>query len=372
MIYPGRAMSRRAPTVASGAFRLLAAMVLVLAGCCDECEFPLANRLADPQIDVFAHEEYNQLFTRYGDGWTGGTGAASILLPDGRTLWLFDRVFLGTVNPDRSRPQEAPYVANALVVQDGDQLTTLVGGEPNAPEAYFRPAEPDVWYQPLGGVVADPFRILVLLGAFKSHGSGPLDVSLQRIDLASIGLPYFTLLNVETVSRQNEVLYGAALLDEGTYTYIYGTEQTGDASYLHVARVARRQLDATWTYYNGRDWSGSPSQSARIGTEVARVLSVFKQDGRCFLLSQSPHGGPEITLRDAGGPLGPFDGRRLLYHAPQSQGDVITHGALVHRHLGGADELVVSYNVTSLVGADVFADADLHRPFFIRVRGWLE
>ena len=44
---------------------------------------------------------FNKLFTRYGDGWTGGDAVYSVPLPDGRIIWAFGDSFLDTVYPDR-------------------------------------------------------------------------------------------------------------------------------------------------------------------------------------------------------------------------------------------------------------------------------
>src|SRR5215470_17301090 len=81
-----------------------------------------ANTTTDAALD--------SMWNAYGDQgghWTGGDTTDSIALPDGRIAWLFSDTFLGTVNPDHSRPQNTPMVHNSIVVQQGSTLTTLVG-----------------------------------------------------------------------------------------------------------------------------------------------------------------------------------------------------------------------------------------------------
>src|SRR3954463_6726090 len=43
---------------------------------------------------------WDSVFTRYGNGWTGGDGAISYKLPDGRSMWLWGDSFLDTVYQD--------------------------------------------------------------------------------------------------------------------------------------------------------------------------------------------------------------------------------------------------------------------------------
>src|SRR5688572_10949916 len=71
--------------------------------------------------------QLNAQWNGYGDEgghWTGADGTTSIQLPDGRIAWLFSDTFLGAVTPEHSRPRDAPFIRNSLVVQQGRTLTT--------------------------------------------------------------------------------------------------------------------------------------------------------------------------------------------------------------------------------------------------------
>jgi hypothetical protein len=57
-----------------------------------------------------------ELFRAYGNDpepghWTGADTTNSVLLPDGRDLWIFSDTFLGKVNPDETR---APWPETPL------------------------------------------------------------------------------------------------------------------------------------------------------------------------------------------------------------------------------------------------------------------
>src|SRR5688500_3925696 len=81
-----------------------------------------AASVAAPAPAAMTAEHVGDMFRVYGDAgghWTGGDSTVSVRLPDGRVVWLFSDTFLGSVNPDGSRPAETPMVNNTIVVQDG-------------------------------------------------------------------------------------------------------------------------------------------------------------------------------------------------------------------------------------------------------------
>ena len=121
------------------------------------------NSCSHPSLTVKRDQEFIDLFTRYGDGWTGADATYSILLPDGRTLWMFGDTFLGTVNPDRSR-QPIGLTRNTFVVQDGDELTTYV--QPDG-KAFVKPENDSWWYWPTDGIVYND-TLQILLYAFET------------------------------------------------------------------------------------------------------------------------------------------------------------------------------------------------------------
>src|SRR6266567_4810451 len=62
-----------------------------------------------------------------------GDETVSIALPDGRIVWLFSDMFLGTVNSDYSRPTNTSLSHHSMVVLQGSTLTTITGGTEAAP-----------------------------------------------------------------------------------------------------------------------------------------------------------------------------------------------------------------------------------------------
>src|SRR5207302_2796791 len=85
---------------------------------------------------------------------------------------------------------------------------------------------------------------------------------------------------------ENSVMFGAALLEESGYTYIYGTEDvSGTEKYLHIARTTSGNLLGAWEFYTGTGWSSDPASSARLLRGVGNGFGVAKVGNRFVILT---------------------------------------------------------------------------------------
>lgn len=320
-------------------------------------------------ISIERAENFNALFTRFGGGWTGGDATYSIPLPDGRHLWLFGDTFLGTVRANRSRPATG-LINNTFVIQDGQELTTLYTGSAGNASAFVQPQEEGWWYWPGHGVVRNDTLQVVLFG-FQNVGGGAWGFEYTSIDIARFSLPDIRLLSIERKVEAPTVNYGACVLEEDGYYYLYGAEKDGLLKYLHLARVPVSEgLSGEWTYYDGTDWVAGPERSVRLFANVSEQFSVFKHEGRYYLLTQHHILGDEIYRYRADAPVGPFGEKTLAYCTPETKGDIFTYNAFAHLQFLDDGALLVSYNVNSFNFSDLFANADNYRPYFVWVKGW--
>ena len=312
---------------------------------------------------------YNDLFTRRDGGWTGGDGTRSMVLPDGRILWLFGDTFLGTVRPDRSRPQAAPMVRNTFVVQSGDTLVTLHGGTAAFPQAFVRPQEKGSWYWPSDGLV-EGNRLLVFLPRFAATGPGMWDWRWRGTDIGTFSLPELRLEKITAAKAINRVIYGAALLKDDDATYIYGVEDLQSAKYVHIAKAGSGHLDDAWEYWDGERWTVDPLASKRLFSGAALQFSVFKTGDR-YVLITSDNRNPfdsAIVAYVSPSPTGPWFLRSLLYRPPEAKGDIVAYNALAHPRLSPRGRLLLSYNLNHIRDAEaVYRNADDYRPRFVLV-----
>lgn len=335
------------------------------------CTFKLLsddNGCRDANFSVWEDCHYNLLFTRYGNGWTGADATYSIGLPDGRVLWLFGDTFLGKVHADRSRPGSS-FIRNSAVIQTGDELITLFQGSTDNPRAFISPSNPSEWYWPLDGTIHNG-QLQLMLGRLGSSGSGGMwDFAYVGFDLAIYSLPDLQLQSLTQVISDPEISYGSAVLEDENYLYIYGISTQFLSKKAHVARVPDGDIAGTWEFYNGTSWTPQISNYA-IAEGVSDQFSMLKAENTYYLVTHEIVFGEEIFIMESSSPVGPWTNKRTLYCTPEAGGDIFTYNSFVHPELAENGELRISYNINSFDFSDLFDNADLYRPKFIRVDNW--
>lgn len=371
----------RAARVAVAA--LVAALVAAAGGAAAQSE-PLAAGSVCEETMIESHsavkdETFDAYFTRFGPGWTGGDSTYSVLLPDGRTVWMFSDSFVGSVNPSRTRPRNAPMINNSLVVQDGEEFTTLTGDVGGIPQSFFPTDDPDTWFWVYDSTVeatADGEVLRTFLIRFRRSGGGMWGFEWVDNAIATLSLPGLELRSIEPLLSDTGVAWGAAVLEHGEHVYIYGMEDLGASKYMHLARAKAGSVAdaASWEYataVGGGAWSADPAASARLLSGISNEFSVTAIAGRFLLVATSSltRLPPEVVAYAACDPAGPFEDRTVVYLTPEHEEDMVfTYNAHAHPQFTVDGRLLISYNVNAADIAWVFADADLYRPRFIRVR----
>jgi hypothetical protein len=341
----------------------------------------------DPTGSVTAYPDdaFNARFRAYGDSntsrddWTGGDTTNSVPLPDGRDIWIFSDTFLGVVNPDYTR-SDPSFIHNSFVVQSaggafGDTLHS--GRYPHAKSLIQAAGEvegdPPVgteWYWVGDGTVeGNMLRVFAL--KFEKFGPGGFDFRWIGTSVASFSLPKLRLVSLTPVTSSNNVEYGSGLLEDGSYVYIYGTEDLGGDKYMHVARAPVGGLLGPWEYFTGTGWSADPTQSTRLLHGIANEYSVTRIGNAYVLITNDTNVAfsRDIYAYISCNPTGPWVGPTKLYTEPDYPfTNVITYNAHAHPEFTANGELLVSYNVNSLVFQDLMNDVHIYRPRFIRVK----
>jgi hypothetical protein len=353
-------------------------MVLALAGASVLVVAPLPQRAGaegcSTQVRVRARLDTDAaaLFAAYGDDnttlddWTGADGSYSVTLPDGRVAWIWSDGFLGRVNEDGSRPLDAPFVNNSIVLQEGSSLTTtLHGGTEEQPTTLIVPTDGSDWYWPQEGVVeGDVLR--VFLQGFVRTGPDPFDFEWTGNDIATFSLPDLSLVGVEAAPSENHVMYGAAVVEQGGFTYVYGVEDRPFVNYLHLAR-ATGGVTGAWEYQGPDGWSPDPADSMRLLENVGNGFSVTPFRGRFVLVTfqDSDFFGTQIVAHVACSFEGPWGPEIPVYRASEHGGGLVTYNA--HAHEGRARDggLLLTYDVNTLRAQDLWRDVTIYRPRFL-------
>jgi hypothetical protein len=179
-------------------------------------------------------------------------------------------------------------------------------------------------------------------------------------------------------SPERQLTFGAAVLRDHDYLYVYGTDEdvkpTGPDRYLIVAGVPLPRIRdlAAWRFYNGQDWSEDFRASKRMVGGMASEGSVsYLPDMKQYVLVYTDGGlSDRILARTAPSPVGPWSAPAVIYRCPEPGRDrkLFCYGAKAHPTLAQGNELVVSYVANSFDLWQVAADATVYLPRFIRVK----
>ena len=306
------------------------------------------------------------MWARPATGWTGADGTLSSTLPDGRTAWLFGDTFLGGVAANGSRAAITPMVSNTMVVQDPTCLTTRFGGTRRAPEALVRPTDRQQWSWPSQPYV-DGAGLRVAMTRIRRTSSDDWGFAATGVDLATFALPGLELTSVVPLTDDPTVLWGAAVLTDGSDRYVFGVEDRGLAKHLHVAKVLGGDLAvaASWRYWDGRGWSTTSTASARVADGVGNQLSVLR-DGAGLALVSQPVFSRHVVLLRAPAPEGPWTAQPDLAEVPDPGPEAWTYNATAHAGFTDGRSLLLSYNVNAATSEGLYAQADRYRPRFLR------
>ena len=314
-----------------------------------------------------------------GGARTGGDSTFSLPLGDGSTGWFFSDTFLGTVNPDGSRPKDSPFVNNSVVVQDRHGGMTTITGGTTADPAGIIPPEPDGRWYWIGDPTPGPDgTVQVPLLQFARTGTGQWDFAWTANRLATLDGDTLQLESIVDRPSATGINWGSWTLEEGDSTYIYGIADPGGVRSAYVARAQGAGIAGDWTYWNGTGWSTQETDAVPVVPYVANEFSVAPYRDGYLLVTQdtSELFSTRIVARTSCSPVGPFTDPVELYRTPETglfgsygDADVFTYNAHEHPNLRTGNRILVSYNVNTFdnVG-DVYDDASIYRPRFIDVQ----
>ena len=333
-----------------------------------------ANTISNASVVTSTISNYwDSVFTRYGNGWTGGDGAISYHLPDGRVMWLWGDSFLDTVYADRHRPVIG-FIHNQLTTTDinGGNFKTYYGGTKKNPKPYFE-ATGSLFYWPCFAFMSkNNTNVYVFLDKVQAHGGGAFDFSIVGVDVAVLNYPSLSIQKIVPFTTDTTVNWaGDAFESNDGYVYLYGSESTKYNKFVHVARISKAN-PLRVAYWNGSAWTTNAASSARVLGGVSEGYSFFQYQGKQYLLSQENLLGPGIYIWDAASPVGPFTKKRLIYTTPQTVGGipVWTYNAKAHIEFTQNNQLLVGYCTNSQTTNGLYKNADTYRPYFVWASNW--
>ncbi|MCU0540488.1 MAG: DUF4185 domain-containing protein, partial [Desulfobacterales bacterium] len=264
------------------AFSVLAAIFLLFLCACQSA----------PRVSVQPLPGYDAAFEREsgwtGGGWTGGDGAYTIPLGDGRILWLLGDSFIGKV--EAGRRVDSRLVNNAAALQAGRALSRSSlsffhrSAEDGLPAALFQPADGVGWFWPYHGVKTDRGLYLFLLQVEAAEGPAAFGFRLVATWLAEVENPEAPPQNWSLAARKipwadGRRLFGSSVLVQDGFVYVYGTVDEAVDGFVRkqvvLARApAERLADfGAWRFYAGGEWVEEAERASRICEDAAGEFS---------------------------------------------------------------------------------------------------
>lgn len=312
---------------------------------------------------------------------TGGDGMYSILLPDGRSIFMMGDSYIGTVTNGQRSGSDHMY-RNTYIVYSKGKVSAIYGANGNKNSSAAVPPEyPDEkkWYWPGHGFVDG--NKLYIFQTLMYQGSG--DMWGFRYETTHI-LEY-NLLGLELVKTtpipfngSENIHYGMAALKDGEYVYMYAqvdvTNDMNPISEVLVARSMMNNLYTGWEYYTGSGWSTNASATEKLkgltSVPVSSQFNVFRLRDKYVLLTQKKtFNSGEIYTFTADTPYGPWGNKQLIFKTyEQDIPHLFTYNAMAHPQFEKDGMLLISYNVNTEVFAEQFSDVSTYRPRFF----WIE
>lgn len=311
---------------------------------------------------------------------TGGDGMYSILLPDGRSIFLMGDSYIGTVSNGQRSTSDHMY-RNTYIVYDNGKVSAVYGANGNKKSsAAVPPKFPDEkkWYWPGHGFV-DGNKLYIFQTLMYQGGDGMWGFMYETTHILEYSLPGLNLVRTTPIpfNGSEDVHYGMAALKEGDYVYIYAqVDVKNDAnpiSEVLVARSTMNNLYTNWEYYTGSGWNTDASSAVKLeglaSVPVSSQFNVFKLRDKYVLLTQKKtFNSGEIYTFIADSPSGPWRNKQLIFKTyEQNSPHLFTYNAMAHPQFEKDGMILISYNVNTEIFAEQFCDVSTYRPRFFWV-----
>lgn len=314
-------------------------------------------------------------------GVTEGDGMYSILLPDGRSIFLMGDSYTGEVTNGK-RTKGFHMYRNTYHIYDNGKVSSISDVQGKHSSAAVPPGVTDEgkwWYWPGHGFVSEN-KLYIFQTLMYQGGEGMWGFRYKETHLLEYELPSLRLLRNEKIPfpGASEVHYGMAAMNDGDYIYIYAqVDERNDwnpIAHAYVARTTHDKLFTEWEYYTGSGWSKDHTQAVKMegtdGVAISSQFNVFKLKNKYVLLTQHKQfNSGKVYTFIADNPWGPWRNQKLILRTKEQEiKDLFTYNAMAHPQFSKNGRILVTYNVNTSVFSQQAEDVTTYRPRFYWVK----
>lgn len=315
-------------------------------------------------------------FFKRTSGMIAADGGYTIMLNDGRVLWLFGDSYMDDYDPASHSVPCLFGANNSILIQpkndwDWHHTKTLPGSKGTT--SFFK-AQPGNFIWPMTGFQQGDTVYILCLNLHKT-GPGQYDLKNTGDTWAKIDVPTLRVVTYSPLQDFAGIGFGQGFIKDGAYIYTYGIK----ANKIYIARFPENKPNMRWSFWDGENWVNDVTKSASIA--AAPGFSVYftrVKDKYIYLsteFSLACDNGKDIYAAVSTKPQGPFSVKKVIYTIDDNkQGHrPFFYGPLAHpEYINSKDELLINYSINGYAPCvpgcvDGKYDPDNYRPRGIRV-----
>lgn len=332
--------------------------------------------------------EFDRLFQRT-NGWIGADGDFAVALTNGLTLWLFSDTLVGEVRAGRR--VNTTMINNSAAWQHGNAPATArvdffyrqtAEGKPSS---LITPADGRGWFWLFDGAMAGGKLFFFLTQVERANDKTAFGFRQIGTWLGEVSNPFAlptewhvkqTKIPFTRVDTNEHRFFGSSLLATNGFIYIFGTrEKKGADRKMILARAPETGLSdfSLWQFRTRDGWNTNVDSAASLCSGLATEYSVSWSPmlNRYVLICTENGLSEKILARTAVEPWGPWGDATVVYRCSEAKWNrrIFCYAAKAHPMLALAtNELIVSYAANSFELAQLFDDARLYWPRFVRLK----
>ena len=334
--------------------------------------------LVNGQDVVSTAQEHFDKFNNVEGGWLASDGTISLLLPDGKTLWLFGDCFIGEKSGQFGiNPLTARFINNVAIIEDGDVLTTFHGGTPENPGSLIPGEGADIFWPEHATIENDTIKIFAIKIIHVDNGVPGFNFRVGTTHIASFkypGMEYINTVPIEYIT-DTTMRFGTHILKRDDYTYIFGKKDTtAEGMTWTIPMLARvtNSVSEPWEFYAGSDtWSYHCEDAKPIGDRpMSESFTVYEKNDKFYLIMHEIWMVGELYILEADELTGPWNrassgGIENLFCIIPKHGSNITYNLFAHPHFQKNGKILISFNVNTTDFNSIYTDTRNYRARFL-------
>ena len=324
-----------------------------------------------------ARDQFDK-FNNVKNGWLAGDATISLLLPDGKTLWLFGDSFIGEKSGEFSiDASNSSFINNCAILKDDTSLTAYYGGTIDNPSSLIPGEGNDIFWPEHATIENDTIKILAVRVIYEDNNTAGFNFRTGTTHLAQFTYPEMEHISTQEVDfiADSTIRFGAHILERNDYTYIFGVKDTtADDMTWSIPVLARYEnsISEPWEFYAGSgNWSYNYEDLRTIGDRpMSESFFVYEKNDKFYLIMHEIWTVGELYILEADNITGPFNrdltgGVENLFCIIPPHGSNFTYNLFAHPQFQNQDSILISFNVNTSNFSSIYTDTKNYRARFL-------